>query len=45
LQTGAVDLPLQYGRTPRWLFERMVKLSRAVVDALVYEYGQGDYQK
>ena len=40
MQTGAVDLPLHYGRTPRWLFERMVKLSRAVVDALVYEYGQ-----
>ena len=40
MRTGFADLPLHYGKTPRWLFERMVKLSRAVVDAIIFGYGQ-----
>jgi hypothetical protein len=40
LRTGVADLPLHYGKTPRWLFKRMVELSKGVVDALVYEYGE-----
>ncbi|MEM3690213.1 MAG: DUF763 domain-containing protein, partial [Candidatus Micrarchaeia archaeon] len=40
VKTGFADLPLHYGKTPRWLFERMVKLSKVIADAVVYEYGQ-----
>jgi len=32
-------LPLHYGRAPRWLFSRMVKLARCIVGITVREYG------
>lgn len=32
-------MPLHGGRAPPWLFKRMVKLSGAVVEAVIYEYG------
>ncbi len=31
------DLPLHGGRAPRWLFERMVKLARVIVDYILTE--------
>jgi len=34
-----VNLPLHYGRCPSWLFERMVKLARAITEIIIYEYG------
>lgn len=37
---GIATLPLHYGKAPRWLFERMVKLSREILIALVTEFGQ-----
>jgi hypothetical protein len=42
VRTGIADLPLHYGKAPRWLFTRMVKLSRAIVDTIIFEYGQGE---
>lgn len=33
------DSPLHYGRAPRWLFNRMVKLSRELLRIVVAEYG------
>jgi hypothetical protein len=36
---GIATLPLHYGKAPRWLFERMVKLSREILIALVTEFG------
>ena len=33
------DLPLHYGRVPPWLASRMAKLGRAIVEAIVLEYG------
>ncbi len=42
-RTGSVDLPLHGGKAPRWLFARMVKLSSALTDVLVYEYGQEEF--
>ena len=42
-KTGSVDLPLHGGKAPRWLFERMVKLSSALTDVLVYEYGRDEF--
>lgn len=38
-RTGTAILPLHGGAAPRWLFERMVRLSRAVVAALVEDIG------
>lgn len=36
---GTADLPLHGGKAPRWLFQRMVRLSRVMVEALVSEFG------
>ncbi len=37
--SGTADLPLHTGRAPRWLFSRMVRLSEAIADHIVEEYG------
>jgi hypothetical protein len=39
LRTGIANLPLHYGKTPRWLFERMVKLGREITLAIAIEFG------
>ncbi len=38
-RTGIAHLPLHGGKAPRWLFDRMVKLSRAIVETMVSESG------
>ncbi len=38
-RTGIANLPLHYGQAPRWLFERMVKLSREIVLAIAADFG------
>jgi hypothetical protein len=38
MKTGQADLPLHYGRAPKWLFERMAQLARAVVELVVLEH-------
>jgi hypothetical protein len=39
IRTGIANLPLHYGKAPRWLFERMVPLAREITIAIVTEYG------
>lgn len=39
-RTGFAHLPLHNGRAPRWLFERMVPLSREILIFLVSEFGR-----
>ena len=39
-QSGLADLTLMGGHIPSWLFERMTQLSRAVVEAILVEYGK-----
>lgn len=39
-KTGIAHLPLHGGSAPPWLFKRMVKLARAIIEATVHEYGQ-----
>jgi hypothetical protein len=39
MRTGTANLPLHGGQCPRWLFERMVPLSRAIVETIVMEFG------
>ncbi len=38
-RTGITDLPLHGGHAPRWLFARMVRLSRALIRVIVLEFG------
>ncbi len=39
MRKGFADLPLHYGKAPHWLFNRMVLLSRSIVEVIVSEYG------
>jgi len=34
LKRGYASLPLHYGKAPRWLFSRMVSLSRAIIETI-----------
>ena len=38
-RTGITNLPLHYGRAPRWLFDRMTKLAREITIAIITEFG------
>jgi len=42
-RTGVARLPLHYGRAPRWLVVRMVKLAREIVTVIMDEYGQDEF--
>src|SRR3712207_5713732 len=39
MRSGTANLPLHHGHAPRWLFERMVKLSAEIASWIVVEYG------
>jgi uncharacterized protein len=39
-RAGHADLPLHYGRVPKWLAERMTALGGAIVEAIVMDYGK-----
>jgi len=39
MRTGIATVPLDYGRCPVWLFERMKRLSRGIVLAIAEEFG------
>ncbi len=39
-KSGSIDLPLHYGRTPRWLFEKMRKLARCISEVIIIEFGR-----
>ena len=40
---GIANLPLHGGKAPRWLFKRMVKLSRGIIDVIINELGRDDF--
>ncbi|MBN1353937.1 MAG: DUF763 domain-containing protein [Candidatus Omnitrophica bacterium] len=42
MRKGTSLLPLHYGSAPRWLFERMVKLSREIILAISGDFGAED---
>ncbi|MBT3362845.1 MAG: DUF763 domain-containing protein [Chloroflexi bacterium] len=44
-RTGIAHLPLHPGKAPRWLFQRMVKLSHEIVIAIVSEFGADEMLK
>lgn len=39
MKTGTANLPLHSGYAPRWLFKKMKKLSKGIIQAIVYEKG------
>ena len=39
-KVGVANLPLHYGKAPKWLYTRMVKLADAIGGIIVYEYGE-----
>lgn len=41
-RSGYADLPLHGGRVPAWLAERMALLGRAIIEAVVYEFGKDE---
>jgi len=45
MKTGVATVPLDYGRCPRWLFERMTRLGRGISIAIVEEFGPEELLK
>jgi len=45
MRTGIATIPLDYGRCPRWLFERMRRLGRGIAEAIVEEFGPEEFLK
>ena len=44
-RSGVADLPLHGGKAPKWLFDRMVKLSKGITDVILYEFGAEEFLK
>jgi len=45
MRTGIATVPLDYGRCPPWLFERMKGLGRGIALAIVEEFGPEEFLK
>lgn len=45
MRTGVADFTLDWGRCPRWLFDRMVRLARAIGIAVIREFGPEEFLK
>ncbi|RLC40088.1 MAG: DUF763 domain-containing protein [Candidatus Nealsonbacteria bacterium] len=45
MRTGIATVPLDYGRCPKWLFERMKRLSRGIFLAIREEFGPEEILK
>lgn len=41
-RSGSADLPLHYGRVPRWLGERMARLGSVICEAIIQHYGRDE---
>jgi len=44
-RVGVATIPLDYGRCPYWLFERMKRLGRGIAIAIVEEFGPEEFLK
>jgi len=45
MRTGIATIPLDYGRCPRWLFERMKRLAKGIIIAITEEIGEEEVLK
>lgn len=43
MKTGIADLPLHPGRCPPWLFKRMRQLAAGIGEAIICEFGTGEF--
>jgi hypothetical protein len=44
-RTGIANLPLHGGKAPKWLFKRMVGLSKGIFNVISFEYGKEEFLK
>ena len=42
-RSGSADLPLHYGSVPTWLLQRMSRLSLAITETILADYGRKDF--
>jgi len=42
-RSGVANLPLHGGHAPRWLFNRMVKLTEGILDVILHEYDADEF--
>jgi len=42
-RSGSADLPLHYGSVPAWLLQRMSRLSLAITETILADYGRKDF--
>lgn len=45
IQKGVATFTLDYGKCPKWLYERMVRLGREIVYVIIAEYGPDEFIK
>jgi len=45
MRTGYADLPLHYGKCPRWLFNKMKIIGKEITEAIILEFGKEEYLK
>jgi hypothetical protein len=45
MRVGVAELPLHYGKCPKWLFGRMVKLSCQISKLIIQEFGKEEFLK
>lgn len=43
MKTGIATIPLDYGRCPKWLFERMKKLGGIMMELIIEEFGVEEF--
>lgn len=43
MRRGYADLPLHFGKAPKWLFDSMVKLAREISLSIIYLYGTKEF--
>jgi hypothetical protein len=45
MRRGVATFTLDWGKCPRWLFERMVRLAKIIVEGIVEYYGEDEFLK
>ena len=45
IEKGIATFTLDYGKCPKWLFDRMVRLGREMINVIVDEYGPDEFIK
>ena len=45
MERRTVGLPLHYGKAPKWLFDRMKKLSSQIAEIIILRYGAPEFLK